>query len=103
MRSMFTRAKIGVVALGLAAVSLPLLVPAPASAWGYHRGWAWRAGYGWHPGWAYAWHRGCCYGPGPIIRVRPTVIAVPPPPLVVGPVWVRPHWQRGYWVPGHWR
>ena len=95
MRKPLPRVRFGIVVAALAAFSVPLLTPAPASA-----GW-----YG--PGWGNGWHRGCCWRPR-VAAVPPAVVYASPPPVVYAPppvagrVWIRPHWNGPYWVPGHW-
>jgi hypothetical protein len=96
MNKFFTRARIGVVAVALAAFSLPMLSAAPASADWYRPGWGWRAG--WHPGWGYGW-RGYGWGPRVVVGFPGVVVA---PPVYRGPVWIRAHWNGPYFVPGHW-
>jgi hypothetical protein len=101
MQKISSGVRVAVCASAIAAFSLTMLIPTPASAWWYHRGW------GWHPGWHYGW-RGCCWGPPVVFGVVPPVVAVPPPvvyappPVVAGRVWIPPHWNGPYWVPGHW-
>lgn len=83
-------------AAAVAALSLPVLTPTPASAW-WHHGPGWRGG--WHAGWGPG--SGCCWR-------RPIVVGVPapfiygPPRRVVGRVWIPPYWHGPYWVRGHW-
>jgi hypothetical protein len=93
--------RVAICTVAIAAFSVTALMPTPASAWWYHRGW------GWHPGWHYGWRR-CCWAPRVVFGVVPPVVAVPPPvvyrppPVVARPVWIPPHWNGPYWVPGHW-
>ena len=99
MKTMLSRARIGLVAAAMVAFAIPALTPSPAAAWWYHRGWGWHTGgYGWHPGW-YGWHRGCCWGPGVVVGVAPPVVAALP---VFQRAWIPAHWNGPYWVPGHW-
>jgi len=101
MQKISSVVRVAICASAIAAFSMTMLIPTPASAWWYHRGW------GWHSGWHYGW-RGCCWGPPVVFGVVPPVVAVPPPvvyaPPPVGPgrVWIPPHWNGPYWVPGHW-
>jgi hypothetical protein len=101
MQKVFSRLRVAMCAAAIAAFSVTMLTPTPASAWWYHRGW------GWHPGWHYGW-RGCCWGPPVVVGVVPPVVIAPPPvvygppPVVARRVWIPPHWNGPYWVPGHW-
>jgi hypothetical protein len=97
MQKISCRVRLTICAAAIAAFSVTTLIPTPASAWWYNRGW------GWHYGW-----RGCCWGPPVVLGIVPPVVAVAPPvvyappPIIPGRVWVRPHWNGPYWVPGHW-
>lgn len=53
MLKVHSRVRVAICATAIAAFSVTMMIPTPASAWWYHRGW------GWHPGWHYGW-RGCC-------------------------------------------
>jgi hypothetical protein len=102
MQKISSGVRAAICASAIAAFSITMFIPKPASAYWYHGGW------GWHPGWHYGWH-GCCWGPPVVFGVVPPVIAVPPPvvyappPVVPGRVWIAPHWNGPYWVAGHWR
>jgi hypothetical protein len=98
MQKVFSRVRVAICAVAIAAFSLTMLMPTPASARWYHPGW------GWHPGWHYGW-RGCCWGPRFVVGVAPPVVAVGPPVVYAPPpgrVWIPAQWNGPYWVPGHW-
>jgi hypothetical protein len=101
MQKIFCRVRVAICATAIAAFSMTMLTPTPASARWYHPGW------GWHPGWHYGWH-GCCWGPRVVVGIAPSVVTVAPPvvyapPLVAaGRVWIPPHWNGPDWIPGHW-
>jgi hypothetical protein len=101
MVKIFSRARVAIGAAAIAAFSMTVSLPTPASAGWYRPGWGWHAG--WHPGWRYGWHygwRGCCWGPRVVVGVAPPVVAVPPPvvygpgPVAPGPAWAPPY-QNG--------
>ena len=98
MQKISSRVRVAMCAAAIAAFSIALFMPTPASARWYHRAW------GWHPGWHWGW-RGCCLGPRIVLGVIPPVVAVSPPVVYARPpgrFWVPPHWNGSYYVPGHW-
>ncbi|TLU72199.1 hypothetical protein [Lichenicoccus roseus] len=74
MRKFITHLHDGVVATVMAITSITPLIPAPATAWGWHdgwrRSWGWHAGYRWHPGLGWA-------PPGPVVRAAAAVVVGP--------------------------
>jgi hypothetical protein len=74
--------------VGIAALGLPLIVPAPAYAW-----WV-RPVYVAPP---------VVYAPPPVYYAPPAAYYVPRPVYVPPTHWVPGHYNwRGFWIPGHW-
>jgi hypothetical protein len=84
-----------------AALTVPLVTPAPAQAWWSHGGYGWHGG--WHGGWGWGWHggwgwRGGVYIGGPAVVVGPPAVYAATPYRFI-PGHYTPY---GAWVPPHW-
>jgi hypothetical protein len=100
----------------VAGLSVPMLTPAPAKAWGpgwhapaWHAGWgwhgpAWHAGWGWRAGWG--WHAGWGWRPGfGGVYVGAPAVVVAPPVAYGAPGWhfIPAHYApNGAFIPAHW-
>ena len=100
MQKISSGVRAAICASAIAAFSMTMLIPTPASARWYHRGW------GWHPdgimaGVAAAGATGrlrCCSAG----RCRPASGRLCAAARRSRRVWISPHWNGPYWVPGHW-